>query len=167
MKTRYHLVLKSTKKEDNNMERRNFFKSIALLASGGAVLAVGSATAATQIVASKVVYHLDDLDKVNFTIENNMTQHLQGMGGPKHVTLALVVLGPALAAFKWDHANAGMSGHFADLVSQGVQMNACGNTMRKMHLTLKDLLPGFIVAEKGGNVRLAELQGQGFAYLRP
>jgi hypothetical protein len=28
-------------------------------------------------------------------------------------------------------------------------------------------LPGFIVAEKGGVVRLAELQSQGYAYLRP
>lgn len=149
------------------MERRNFFKSLALLAGGGALATVRPAQAATSVVASKVVYHLDDVAKVNFTIENNMTQHLQGMGGPKHVTLALVVLGPALASFRWDHADAGMSGHFADLVKQGVQMNACGNTMRKMKLTLKDLLPGFIVAEKGGNVRLAELQGQGFAYLRP
>ncbi len=149
------------------MERRNFFRSIALLAGGGALATIRPAQAARGVVASKVVYHLDDVSKVNFTIENNMTQHLQGMGGPHHVKLALVVLGPALAAFRWDHADAGMSGHFADLVKQGVQMNACANTMRKMHLTLKDLLPGFIVAEKGGNVRLAELQGEGFAYLRP
>ncbi|MBV1707877.1 MAG: DsrE family protein [Hyphomicrobiales bacterium] len=149
------------------MERRNFFRSLALLAGGGALATMRPAEAAKSVVASRVVYHLDDLAKVNFTIENNMTQHLQGMGGPQHVKLALVVLGPALAAFRWDHADAGMSGHFADLVKQGVQMNACGNTMRKMHLTLKDLLPGFIVAEKGGNVRLAQLQGEGFAYLRP
>ena len=29
------------------------------------------------------------------------------------------------------------------------------------------LLPGFIVADKGGVVRLAELQSQGYVYLRP
>ena len=33
--------------------------------------------------------------------------------------------------------------------------------------TLKDLLPGFTVAERGGVVRLAELQSQGYVYLRP
>jgi uncharacterized protein len=33
--------------------------------------------------------------------------------------------------------------------------------------TLKDLLPGFAVAEKGGVVKLAEFQAQGYAYLRP
>jgi Domain of unknown function (DUF1791). len=32
---------------------------------------------------------------------------------------------------------------------------------------LDDLTPGFVVAEKGGVVRLAELQQQGYAYLRP
>jgi uncharacterized protein len=29
------------------------------------------------------------------------------------------------------------------------------------------LLPGFVVADKGGVVRIAELQSQGFIYLRP
>ena len=38
---------------------------------------------------------------------------------------------------------------------------------RAMNLTVTDLLPGFIVADKGAVVRLAQLQGQGFAYLRP
>ena len=33
--------------------------------------------------------------------------------------------------------------------------------------TLKDLLPGFVSAERGGVVRIADLQAQGYAYLRP
>jgi intracellular sulfur oxidation DsrE/DsrF family protein len=49
----------------------------------------------------------------------------------------------------------------------GLQLNACINTMRGQNVTLKDLLPGFIVADKGGVVRLAELQSQGYVYLRP
>jgi len=44
---------------------------------------------------------------------------------------------------------------------------ACGNTMRGQNVTLKDLLPGFTVAERGGVVLLAELQAQGYVYLRP
>jgi len=39
--------------------------------------------------------------------------------------------------------------------------------MDAQKLTLGDLMPGFAVAEKGGVVKLAELQAQGFAYLRP
>ena len=54
-----------------------------------------------------------------------------------------------------------------EMVKTGVQLNACINTMRAQDVTLKDLLPGFIVADKGGVVRLAELQSQGYVYLRP
>jgi intracellular sulfur oxidation DsrE/DsrF family protein len=39
--------------------------------------------------------------------------------------------------------------------------------MKSQNVTLKDLLPGFIVAERGGVVRIAELQSQGYLYLRP
>jgi uncharacterized protein len=34
-------------------------------------------------------------------------------------------------------------------------------------VTVSDLLPGFVSLEKGGVVRIAELQGQGDVYLRP
>jgi intracellular sulfur oxidation DsrE/DsrF family protein len=34
-------------------------------------------------------------------------------------------------------------------------------------VTLKDLLPGFIAADRGGVVRIAELQSMGYVYLRP
>ncbi len=38
--------------------------------------------------------------------------------------------------------------------------------MKAQKLALKDLLPG-LVAERGGVVRIAELQSMGYAYLRP
>ncbi|MBV1703060.1 MAG: DsrE family protein [Hyphomicrobiales bacterium] len=149
------------------MERRNFFRTMMLAAASGATIfsARGKASAATHV--SKVVYHLDDVAKVNFVVENNMTQHITGVGGPKNVKMALVVLGPALASFKWSGADAGMAGKLQELHSQGVELNACSNTMKKMNITLKDLLPGFIPAVNGGNVRLVELQNHGYAYLRP
>jgi len=39
--------------------------------------------------------------------------------------------------------------------------------MKGQKVTLKDLLPGFVSLEQGGVVRIAELQGQGYAYIRP
>jgi len=39
--------------------------------------------------------------------------------------------------------------------------------MRGMKISLDDLLPGFEVADKGGVVKLAELQADGWRYLRP
>jgi len=42
-------------------------------------------------------YHLCDFDKVGFVL-GNIKNHFDGVGGPEHVTIALVVHGPALKA---------------------------------------------------------------------
>jgi uncharacterized protein len=128
-------------------------------------LAVERAAAAAAEFG-KVVYHLSDLDKVDFVL-GNIRNHYNGMGGPDHVTIALVVHGPALKAFHLDGATADDAKKFEEVRNSGLQPAACINTMRAQNVTLKDLLPGFTVAEKGGVVRLAELQSQGYAYLRP
>jgi intracellular sulfur oxidation DsrE/DsrF family protein len=56
---------------------------------------------------------------------------------------------------------------FAGLQKHGLAAHACANTMHGMDLSIAELLPGFVVAEKGGVVKLAELQREGYAYLRP
>jgi uncharacterized protein len=149
------------------MHRRNMLT--AALASAGAAVsaafAAGRAEAATPD-AAKVVYHLSDLDKVDFVL-GNIRNHFSGMGGPDKVTIALVVHGPALKAFHSADSTPDMSKRTDELSKSGLQLNACINTMHAQNVTLKDLLPGFIVADKGGVVRLAELQSQGYAYLRP
>jgi intracellular sulfur oxidation DsrE/DsrF family protein len=50
---------------------------------------------------------------------------------------------------------------------EGLELTACSYTMKVLNIALKDLPPGFVIAEKGGVVRIAELQSQGYAYLRP
>jgi intracellular sulfur oxidation DsrE/DsrF family protein len=129
------------------------------------VLAVERAAAA-GVEFGKAVYHLSDLDKVDFVF-GNIRNHYNGMGGPGHVTIALVVNGPALKAFHLDGATPDVAKKMEELRNSGLQPNACINTMRAQNVALKDLLPGFTVAEKGGVVRLTELQSQGYAYLRP
>ena len=143
-----------------------------------AVAAFGAAFAASRANAAespaqdklqeklKVVYHLSDFDRVPFVL-GNIQNHLDGVGGPDHVTIALVVHGPALRPFQTSQANPELSEHFARLSRAGVGFAACGNTMRSQKITLSDLLPGFVNADKGGVVRIAELQSQGYLYLRP
>ena len=149
------------------MRRRNLLQ-LALTITPASLLATRAKaeTRADTPGASKVVYHLADLDKVDFVL-GNINNHYKGMGGPDKVTIALVVHGPALKAFHTADAAPDMSKRTDDLSKTGLQLNACINTMRAQNVTLKDLLPGFIVADKGGVVRLAELQSQGYVYLRP
>jgi len=115
---------------------------------------------------SKVVYHLTDLDKVGFVL-GNIRNHFEGAGGPHKVTIALVVHGPALKAFHAVPANADVTRRLGELSKAALALYACGNTMKSQNITLKDLPPGFVVAEEGGVVRIAELQAAGYVYLRP
>ena len=143
----------------------------AALASVSAVLALGATPAGAQVQGPapdkrKVVYHLADLDKVAFVL-GNIQNHFDGMGGPDKVTIALVIHGPALKAFHATSANPDVAQRVAKYAGAGVQLAACGRTMKAQQITLKDLLPGFVAADEGGVVRIAELQSQGYVYLRP
>lgn len=137
----------------------------------GAAFAASRANAATDVDAApparlKVVYHLSDLDKVNFVL-GNIQNHLDGVGGPDNVTIALVVHGPALRAFHSASANPDITRRVGQFAKAGLELAACGNTMKAQNVTLSDLLPGFISADRGGVVRIAELQSRGYFYLRP
>jgi uncharacterized protein len=142
----------------------------------GALSALGMAFTASRASAAseadpppgklKVVYHLSDIDKVHFVLAN-IQNHIDGVGGPGNVTIALVVHGPALRAFHAESANWDIAHRVGQFSKTGLELAACGNTMKAQNVTLKDLLPGFVSAEKGGVVRLAELQSQGYVYLRP
>lgn len=148
------------------MHRRNILT--AALAGVGGLFAAASASRRAQAAPdrSKVVYHLSDLDKVAFVL-GNISNHYQGVGGPQNVTIALVVHGPALKAFQAKSASPELAKHVGAFAKSGLRLNACGNTMRAQKVTLADLLPGFVKADQGGVVRLAELQAQGYVYLRP
>jgi uncharacterized protein len=153
------------------MHRRSILAGT-IAAAGALVAAARTAARADQAGAearpdvAKVVYHLCDLDKVAFVL-GNIRNHYDGMGGPDRVTIALVVHGPALRAFVAARMNPEVSRSIGEFVNWGLQPMACGNTMRAQNATLKDLVPGFVVADRGGVVRLAELQAKGYAYLRP
>jgi len=130
---------------------------------GGLIAAIAGRAQAAASDKQKVVYHLADLDKVAFVM-GNIRNHYEGAPG---TTIALVVHGPALKAFQTRQANPDLTKRVSEAHQSGLQLLACGNTMKANHITLADLLPGFVNAEKGGVVRIAELQSQGYLYLRP
>jgi len=149
------------------MHRRSILWAAA--SAFGAAFAASRANAATEAPATKklkVVYHLNDLDKVSFVV-GNIQNHLDGVGGPDNVTIALVVHGQALRAFHASTANPDLTKHIGQFSRAGLELAVCGNTMKSQKVGLADLLPGFVAADQGGVVRIAELQSQGYLYLRP
>jgi uncharacterized protein len=149
------------------MHRRNIlWAAFSAIGAGFAASRASAATDATPRARLKVVYHLSDLDKVNFVL-GNIQNHFDGVGGPDNVTIALVVHGQALRAFHQAQANPDITRRVGAFSKAGLELAACGNTMKSQKITLQDLLPGFVSADKGGVVRIAELQSQGYLYLRP
>jgi uncharacterized protein len=150
------------------MHRRNILMIV--LSGIGGLFAAASATRAHAAPATpdkaKVVYHLSDLDKVSFVL-GNIRNHFDGMGGPDKVVIALVVHGPGLKAFQTSSASSDLAHRVGEFSKSGLELSACGHTMKAQKITLKDLLPGFIEADRGGVVRIADLQSMGYAYLRP
>jgi len=150
------------------MHRRNIlWSAISVFGAAFAASRAGAATEApTPSARLKVVYHLSDLYKVNFVL-GNIQNHIDGVGGPDNVTIALVIHGQALRSFHLASANPDISKRVGQFSKAGIEFAACGNTMKSQKVGLNDLLPRFIAAETGGVVRIAELQSQGYLYLRP
>ena len=146
------------------MERRSFFKSV--LALTGLVAGVGAALAATPKSKQKVVYHLSDAEKVPFVL-SNIQNHIAGVGGPEYVEIVLVVHGPALKAFHAALADPAVKQAVSNIKEEGVSLDACANTMAAQKIDEKGLLRGFVKVDQGGVVRIAQLQGDGYVYLRP
>ncbi len=107
-----------------------------------------------------------DENKVGFAL-NNIRNHIKGVGGPDNVEIILVVHGPGLKAFHDMQATEKVKQRVSSLQKEGVQFNACGNTMRAQAVETDELIPGFVRVDQGGVVRIAELQQQGYLHIRP
>lgn len=116
------------------MHRRNILWG-AISAFGAAIAAsrASAASDATPPAKLKVVYHLNDLDKVSFVV-GNIQNHLDGVGGAEHVTIALVVHGQALRAFHASSANPDLSRRVGQFSKAGLELAACGNTMKSQNV---------------------------------
>ncbi len=139
-----------------------FFASVLL----GISLLFMIAATATVGEKQKVVYHVSDAEKVPFVL-GNVRNHINGMGGPQNVEIVLVAHGPAADAFQDVSATDEVRNAVSALRKDGVEFDMCANTLKAKHLELKDLVPGFVKAENGGVVRIAQLQQQGYIYIRP
>jgi len=125
----------------------------------------GPPAAGAKAETPKVVYHLNDLDRVGLVLRS-VRNHYAGMAG-EAIVIALVVHSSALRAFHKATASLDVLDGLADSVDNGLVAYACSNTLRAEGISRSDLLPGFDPAESVGVVKLADLQMRGFAYIRP
>lgn len=113
-----------------------------------------------------VVYHLADEDKVGFAL-GNIRNHINGAGGPENVHIVLVMHGPAVKSFVDIDAVDKVRNSVKALQDDGVEIDVCANTLAAINVSLDEMLPGMVLAPNGGVVRIAELESQGYLYIRP
>lgn len=145
------------------MDRRGLFHG-ALLSAGVSWFSAARAATSVGPATVKVVYHLSDYEKADFVL-HNIRIHYEADGDASKVVIALVVHGPAVRAFA-RHGSSATLDRFSALVRRGLSPYLCAVAMRGLSLEEKDMAPGFEITETGV-VRLAELQRDGYVYLRP
>ncbi len=117
----------------------------------------------------KVLYHVDGKDpevaKYALALIN---KHIEAEGGPDKIDVELVVHGPALELFEKDKMDAEMTKRFEQILEKGVKAEMCQVSMKLYNKTLDNLVKGFVATLHPVAVkRIADLQQQGYIYIKP
>lgn len=115
--------------------------------------------------ATRAVYHLCEAERVEFALAT-IANHIGAVDEATY-RLCVVVHGPALKMFRGQYPLVAVERSVHAAIDSGVAFYACTNTMAAEDITLDDLLPGFQATRDAAVAYLADLQAQGWAYLRP
>ena len=88
--------------------------------------------------------------------------------GPDKIDIKLVVHGPALNLFRKETIDPGLLSGFKGIVEKGAEPEMCQVSMKLLNAPLETLAPGFEPTEHPVAVkRIADLQEQGYIYIKP
>jgi len=123
---------------------------------------VPASMAADAVKKHHVAFHVTDNDPVKWNQALNNSGNLQKNIGKENIEIEIVANGPGLSMFKLESE---VGERMAEAVKNGVQLKACGQTMKAAKLTEKDLYPG-VTTVPGGVIELMEKQEAGWSYLK-
>jgi hypothetical protein len=114
----------------------------------------------------KLIIHVDEDSGEKLDMALNMAYNLLDVVGEGNAEVALVfnVRGP-MALMKGgldDYARERVN----ELMSMGVKFYVCSISMRSLGIRKEDLIDGVEVVDSGIK-KIVELEGQGFAYVKP
>jgi len=149
--------------------RQLFIAVLAIFALVALPLSQDRVSAAEGKAKVKVLYHVDGKDpevaKYALALIN---KHIEAEGGPDNIDVELVVHGPALALFEKDKMDPEMTKRFDQIIEKGVKAEMCQVSMKMFGKTLDNLAKGFVATLHPVAVkRIADLQQQGFLYIKP
>jgi intracellular sulfur oxidation DsrE/DsrF family protein len=132
-------------------------------------LALPLLLAASSLAASAqdgVIYHIDDTSAQALKALRNIRNHLDVDPSAK-ITVVTHAFGvDFLMQGMKDRSDASFEGPVAALASRGVKFEICEITLKNRNLTKEQFLQEASFTPSGV-VRLAKLQQQGYAYIKP
>lgn len=117
----------------------------------------------------KVLYHIDspDLAVASYAMAL-INKHIEAEGGPEKIDLVVVVHGPALQLFDKKDADPVLVKKLKMAIDKGAQPEMCQVSMKLFKKPLDALVDGFKPTEHPVAVkRIADLQEQGYLYIKP
>jgi len=145
-----------------------FTSAIALAATlaGAAFAQPAQATEAHPFATAHYVIQVSEADPARWTLAMNNAMNLQQHYGPDKVDVVIVAYGPGLGLLL---KNAKSAKRVQSLAADGVEFDACHNTMKGMARKLGHM-PAMNSAAKvvpGGVVRIGDLEQKGYSYIKP
>ncbi|WP_282012397.1 DsrE family protein [Nitrospina watsonii] len=117
----------------------------------------------------KVLYHIDGSDVAVAKYAMALVKkHIEAEGGMDKIDVKVVVHGPALKLFDKDAVDPELKSKTQTVMDLGVEPEMCQVSMKLFGTPLEQLLAGVIPTEHPVAVkRIADLQEQGYLYIKP
>ncbi|MHB8742456.1 MAG: DsrE family protein [Sulfuricaulis sp.] len=110
-----------------------------------------------------VVIQISENNPEVWNLALNNAKNIQQVMGKENVNIEIVAYGPGINMFKFDSE---VGPRLKEANNDGVALRACGNTMKAMHLTKKDLDDNVKVV-KAGIIEIINKQREGWSYIKP
>lgn len=112
---------------------------------------------------SRIVVQVNEDDSKKWHAILGNLRNIQADLGKEKVRIALVAIGPGLGMLMADSLAAN---DVQDAIAGGVEVIACGNTMKAQKMRKEDLIDGVGITQ-AGYVEIVRRQEAGWSYLRP
>jgi len=117
----------------------------------------------------KVLYHIDtsNVGTVKYAMAL-INKHIEAEGGLDKIDIKVVVHGPALMLFDKETVDLALKAKLKKILDVGVKPEMCQVSMKLFKRPLDKLTPGFQpTAHPVAVKRIADLQEQGYLYIKP
>jgi intracellular sulfur oxidation DsrE/DsrF family protein len=140
-----------------------FFKAFMKFAALAVILAFASGCATLTGAKPGVVIQMSDNDPAKWNLALNNAKNVQQEMGKDKVDIEIVAYGPGINMLKFDSE---VANRVTEAEKSGIAIRACGNTMKAMKLTDKDLNPSAKVVP-AGVIEIMTKQEAGWTYIKP